>query len=88
MNPHSYFFVTVLFNIFMTQTLTDYFWGLYKNMNCAFPLKADLFTLLNADKFNIFSKIKNMLEIKREELRIPTTKLLHIKTGTMIVTCS
>ena len=34
------FFVTVLFNIFMTQTLTDDFWGLYKNMNCAFPLKA------------------------------------------------
>ena len=33
------FFVTVLFNIFMRQTLTDYFGGLHKNMNCAFPLK-------------------------------------------------
>ena len=33
------FFVTVLFNIFMCQTLTDVFWGLHKNMNCAFPLK-------------------------------------------------
>ena len=32
------FFVTVLFNIFMRQTLTDDFWGLHKNMNCAFPL--------------------------------------------------
>ena len=32
------FFVTVLFNIFMRQTLADDFWGLRKNMNCAFPL--------------------------------------------------
>ena len=29
---------TVLFNIFMRQTLTDTFWGLHKNMNCVFPL--------------------------------------------------
>ena len=34
-------FVTVLFNIFMRQTLTDDFWGLHKNMNCAFPLNAE-----------------------------------------------
>ena len=27
----------------MTQTLTDYFLGLHKNMNCAFPLS--IFTL-------------------------------------------
>ena len=32
------FFVTVLFNIFMRQTLTDDFWGLHRNMNCVFPL--------------------------------------------------
>ena len=32
------YFVTVLFNIFMRQTLTEDFWGLHKNMNCAFPL--------------------------------------------------
>ena len=32
-------FVAVLCNIFMRQTLTDDFWGLLKNMNCAFPLK-------------------------------------------------
>ena len=32
------FFVTVLFNIFMRQKLTDDFWGLHKNMNCTFPL--------------------------------------------------
>ena len=30
--------MTVLFNIFMRQTLTDDFWELHKNMNCAFPL--------------------------------------------------
>ena len=30
--------MTVLFNIFIRQTLTDDFWGLHKNMNCAFPL--------------------------------------------------
>ena len=28
------FFVTVFFNIFMCQTLTDVFWGLRKNVNC------------------------------------------------------
>ena len=32
-------FVTVLFNIFMRQTLTNDFLGLHKNMNCAFPLR-------------------------------------------------
>ena len=31
-------FVTVLFNVFMRQTLSDDFWELHKNMNCAFPL--------------------------------------------------
>ena len=30
--------MTVLFNILMRQTLTDYFGGLNKNTNCAFPL--------------------------------------------------
>ena len=29
----------MLFNIFIKQTLADDFWGLHKNMNCAFPLK-------------------------------------------------
>ena len=37
-NTH-YFFVTVLFNIFMRQTLTDDFWEIHKNMNGAFTLK-------------------------------------------------
>ena len=28
----------VLVNIFTSQTLTNDFWGLQKNMNCVFPL--------------------------------------------------
>ena len=32
------FFMIVLFNIFTRQTLKDDFWGLHKNMNCAFTL--------------------------------------------------
>ena len=39
-NTQLLLFVKVLFNIFMRQTLTDDFWGLHKNMNCAFPLKS------------------------------------------------
>ena len=31
------FFVTVLFNILMKKN--NDFWGLHKNMNCAFPLR-------------------------------------------------
>ena len=38
-NTQLLFLWTVLFNIFMRQTLTDDFCGLHKNMNCAFPLK-------------------------------------------------
>ena len=38
-NPQLLFFLTVLFNVFMRQTLTNDFWGLHKNMNCTFPLK-------------------------------------------------
>ena len=37
-NTQLLFFVTVLFNVFMRQTLADDFWGLHKNMNCALPL--------------------------------------------------
>ena len=40
------FFMTVLFNFFMRQTLADDlddFWGSHKNMNCAFPLQFALF---------------------------------------------
>ena len=44
-NTH-YFFVTVQFNIFMRQTLTDDFWGFHKNMNRAFPLTTYMHALL------------------------------------------
>ena len=37
-NTQILFFETVPFNFFVRQTLTDDFWGLHKNMNCAFPL--------------------------------------------------
>ena len=38
------FFVTVLFNMFTRETLTDDFRGLHKNMNCVFPLNKQLLT--------------------------------------------
>ena len=37
-NTQILFLWTVLFNIFMRQTLINDFWGLHKKMNCAFPL--------------------------------------------------
>ena len=37
-NTQLLFFVAVLFNIFIRQTLIDDFLGSHKNMNCAFPL--------------------------------------------------
>ena len=36
------FFETVLFYIFMNQTLIDDFGGLHKSMNCAFPLRTTI----------------------------------------------
>ena len=50
----------------MRQTLTDDFWGLHKNMNCAFPLihnhhwsmsDLGLFVSYLCDQFFIFSLI-------------------------------
>ena len=38
-NTQLLFLWTVLFNIFIRQTLSDDFWGLHKYMNCAFPLR-------------------------------------------------
>ena len=51
MKTHIYFFVTVLFNIFMRQTLTDDFGGLHKNMNCAFPSSHNIL-IYNRATFN------------------------------------
>ena len=39
------FFGTVLFNIFMRQTLNNNFWGLHKNMNCALPLSSQAYSV-------------------------------------------
>ena len=36
------FLWTVLFNIFMRQTLPDDFWVLHTNMNCIFPLNVTI----------------------------------------------
>ena len=44
------FFLTVLFDNFMIQTLTDHFWGLHKNMNCPFPLKMKLWSISTPSK--------------------------------------
>ena len=44
------FCMTVLFNIFMRQT-TYYFWGLHKNMNCAFPLRTSFYRIPPDDSF-------------------------------------
>ena len=53
-NTQLLFCVTVLFNIFMRQTLSDDFAGLRKNMNCAFALNKRLslrFLCVNFAKF-------------------------------------
>ena len=31
----------MVFTIFIRQALTDDFWGLHKNINCAFPLNRE-----------------------------------------------
>ena len=36
------FLWTMLFNIFLRQTLPDDFWVLHKNMNCMFPLNVTI----------------------------------------------
>ena len=51
------FFVTVLFNIFIRQTLTNDFWGLHKNMNCKFPLICPL--ILSFSAFYLVFVYKN-----------------------------
>ena len=50
-NTQFLFFVTLLFNIFMRQTLTDDFWELQKNKNCAFPLNRFRTLLVTCDTF-------------------------------------
>ena len=54
-NTKLLYFVTVVLNIFMRQTLTNDFWGLHKNMNCAFPLSLKL--LNRSSRSQMFFKI-------------------------------
>ena len=59
------FFVTVFKIFFMRQILTDDFWGLYKNMNCTFPL-----TLIR-----IFWKTKTFFKKLEHYFLVETTKI-------------
>ena len=71
------YFVTVLFNIFMRQTLIDDFWGLHKNMNCAFPLKILQISQENSccAKFSRTPILKNICE--RLSLTIVATTVVN-----------
>ena len=60
-----YFFVTVLFNTFMRQALTDDFWGLHKNLNHTFPLKLFYTQSIKNDKF--FSNKSSIYCIMRQQ---------------------
>ena len=42
MKTHNYFFMTELYNIFMRQTLTDYFGGVTQKCKLRFPLRTIL----------------------------------------------
>ena len=37
----NYFFCDSAFSFYMRKKVSDGFWGLHKNMNCAFPLTVD-----------------------------------------------
>ena len=54
------FFVTVLFNISLRQISNDDFWGLHKNMNCAFPLSFEISKLRVSVYVTIFNIVSNM----------------------------
>ena len=60
-NTQLLFSVAVLFNVFMRQTLTNAFWGLNKNMNCAFPLNNLFYESGFIVLYNFF------LSVKRDE---------------------
>ena len=63
--------LTVVFNIFIRQALTDDFWGLRKNMNSAF--------LLNRDKLK---KAKTKTKTKSNGLRsLKGKKQIHVSAG-------
>ena len=45
------FFMAVFFNIFMRQTLTDTFWVLHRNINCAFPLNETVKSFIRKSRY-------------------------------------
>ena len=55
---HNYFFVAVLLDFFIRQTLAVDFWVLHKNMNGAFPLK-----------FALFNKGSNILGVSKNQFK-------------------
>ena len=59
------FFVTVLFNILILfrQTSIAHFWGLQKNMTCAFPLKSRLVGLIQSCTSVVFAVRKINLRL-------------------------
>ena len=61
------FLWTVLFNIFIT--LTDDFWGLHKNMNCAFPLNSfsNLDICLNPEYVSVSIEKQIVYRLKRRK---------------------
>ena len=58
--------MTVLFNIFMRQTSTDDFWGLHKNMNCAFPLMCEILanTIFSQSTDSTFIPVLSLVKMK------------------------
>ena len=63
------FLWTVLFDIFIKQILTDDFWGLHKNMNCAFPLNSFsiLDICLNPEYVSVSIEKQIVYRLKRRE---------------------
>ena len=56
--------VIVCLNILIRQTLTNDFWGLHKNMNCAFPLTQ---LLITKTFFKLGMSVINKILLKRTE---------------------
>ena len=61
------FSVALFFNIFKRQTLMDDFWGLNKNINCAFPLSLVYQNAQWKVKISEYSKVNHSKNTGREE---------------------
>ena len=69
-------FLTVLFNTFMRQALTDDFWGSNKNTNCAFPLKSLCNYYFSENQNRI---VKKMTFIKNSSLKVSSWRKAIMK---------